>query len=262
MNTKKIILSGLVALGLAAVSANAQVLPGSDVGGVNNPGDLVLGFQNTTQSSDIAFDIGQFTAYEGVAAGTYTVAGFNATDLTNAFGTNATNGGFGTATKWTVFGGSGSEGLTVPDNTLWIAASAVPGRAASGTQAVQSGPFDTFVNSQLAGLGGVGGDSEVLNPKSFTNLGPATGYGAYTGVESSAAGTTSLALYELQPQTAAGQNGTLLGTFTLSQSTGLLTFTVGSAIPEPSTYAGILGVVTLGIVAIRRRRQASTSLAI
>jgi len=50
-----------------------------------------------------------------------------------------------------------------------------------------------------------------------------------------------------------GTSATLLGTFSLATN-GNLYFTA-SAIPEPSTYAAILGVATLGFAAIRRRKQ-------
>ena len=46
-----------------------------------------------------------------------------------------------------------------------------------------------------------------------------------------------------------------LGTFALYQN-GDLTFTAFQAIPEPTTYAALLGVATLGFAAIRRRKQA------
>ncbi len=42
------------------------------------------------------------------------------------------------------------------------------------------------------------------------------------------------------------------GTFSLNATTGVLTFT---AIPEPSMYAAILAIATLGFAAIRRRKQ-------
>ena len=80
MNTKNLLLSGLIALSLAAVSARAVVLPGSDIGGILNAvsGDLVIGFQNASATNDLVIDIGQYTSYEGVAPGTYTIAAFNA----------------------------------------------------------------------------------------------------------------------------------------------------------------------------------------
>jgi hypothetical protein len=261
MNTKKLIISGLVAFSLAAVAARAQVLPGSDVGGANNPGDLVLGFRNTTsgaQSSDVVFDIGQYTAYEGLAPGTYTIAGFNSADLVAAYGSDATNGAFGTATKWAVFGGSGNEGLGSGDGALWTTAitSATLTTGSYVSQNSLSSAFDTFVNTKLASLGGAGGDTAVLNPKAYTNLSPGSSYGGQfsASVESTAAGSTKLNLWELVP----GHSAVDLGYFTLNGSS--LTFTVFSAIPEPSTYAAILGLATLGIVAVRRRKQAQVAI--
>jgi len=60
---------------------------------------------------------------------------------------------------------------------------------------------------------------------------------------------TGAALYELKYGTGVGID---LGTFTLNATSGMLTFT---AIPEPSTYAIILGVAALGFVMLRRRQQ-------
>ena len=57
---------------------------------------------------------------------------------------------------------------------------------------------------------------------------------------------------------------TFLGTFALytadggGHNVGDLTFTAFTAIPEPSTYAALLGAVTLGVVVIRRRQQSQT----
>jgi hypothetical protein len=251
MNINKLLLTGLVALSLAAVGAQAVILPGTEIGGLavngSNPGDLVLGFRNTAANSDIVFDIGQFTSYEGVAAGTYQVGGFNTTELASVFANAFTASG----TQWTVFGGTGNNSLAKPDGTVWVTSSGTPLR--STTQPSLSNAFDTFVNTGL-GATSFGGtsDANVLSaPKLFSQLGSAGNYnGAYPSVESTTLGSTSLKLWELTPGSGAG---TLLGTFNLD-STGL-TFTV-AAIPEPSTYAAILGLATVGFVAIRRRKQA------
>jgi PEP-CTERM motif len=258
MNTKKLILSGLVALSLAAIGAQAAVLPGSDIGGLSaasQPGDLVVGFRNPASTSDFVIDIGQFSAYEGVAPGTYQIGGYNSAELLSVFPTAFTTSG----TQWTVFGGTGNEGLAQPNSSLWISSSSTLSRANAGLQGSLSNTFDTFVSTQLASstFGGAS-DATALSNKSFSALGSAGGYnGAYAAIESTTVGSTSLKLWELLPGSGAG---TLLGTFNLDSVNGL-TFTVGgAAIPEPSTYAALLGVVTLGIVAIRRRRQASSSI--
>ena len=249
MNINKFLLSGFVALSLAAVGAQAAVLPGTEIGGLaingSQPGDLVLGFRNAASSSDIVFDIGQFTSYEGVAPGTYQVGGFNTTELASVFSTAFTASG----TQWTVFGGTGNNSLAKPDGTLWVTSNGNLNR--SNVQGSLSNAFDTFVNTGL-GLTSFGGtsDANVLSaPKLFSQLSSSNSYsGAFgSAVESTTLGSTSLNLWELTPGTGPG---TLLGTFNLD-STGL-TFT---AIPEPSTYAAILGLVTVGFAAIRRRKQ-------
>ena len=248
----ELIVTGLVALSLAAVGAQAAILPGSDIGGIANvggssPGDLVLGFRNAASSSDIIFDIGQFGAYEGVAPGTYQIGGFNPAELATVFSTAFTVSG----TQWTVLGGTGNNSLAQPNGTLWATSNSVLNR--SNTQASLSTAFDGLVASGLttSTFGGASDANVLTASKLFSNLGSATSYTGTFGapVESTTVGSTSLKLWEMTPGTGPG---TLLGTFNLD-STGL-TFTV-SAIPEPSTYAAILGIATLGFVAIRRRKQ-------
>jgi hypothetical protein len=68
-------------------------------------------------------------------------------------------------------------------------------------------------------------------------------------LENTTAGISTMELFQLNPGAAHGID---LGTLTLSSSG--LTFT---AIPEPSTYAMILGVFALGFVMLRRRAHAS-----
>jgi hypothetical protein len=153
-----------------------------------------------------------------------------------------------------VFGGAGSGNvLSKPDDTLWVTSNSSLTR--STTQGGLSNAFDTFVSTGVgaSSFGGTSDANVLSNPKLFTNLSSANSYSNTFGspVESSTVGSTSLNLYELTP---GGGAGTLLGTFNLS-STGL-TFTGFTAIPEPSTYAALLGVATLGFVAIRRRKQA------
>ena len=253
MNTQKLFLSGLVALSLAAASVQAAVLPGSDIGGIANvggasPGDLVLGFRNPA-FSDVVFDIGQYTAYEGVAPGTYTVGGFNTTELLSVFSNAFTTSG----TQWTVFGGTGNgNGLSQPDSSIWATSNTALNRSSAGIQNALSSNFDQTLSASLTtSTFGGNSDANVLSsPKNFTLLSSANNYSNFfsTAVESTTVGATSLKLWELTPGSGAG---TLLGTFNLDSSG--LTFTV---IPEPSTYAAILAVATLGFAAIRRRKQA------
>lgn len=85
-------------------------------------------------------------------------------------------------------------------------------------------------------------------------IGPAGSFGYFpTAIEVNTAGTSKLELWELLPTASGSARGFDLGTFTLHGSTNTLTFTV---IPEPSTYAAILGFAPLGVVMIRRRKQA------
>jgi hypothetical protein len=90
----------------------------------------------------------------------------------------------------------------------------------------------------------------------------ATAWGVFTKSLYEQAGAGQADLFDLNLRTnPSASSSPFLGTFAL-QSNGELFFYGVSAIPEPSTYAGLLGVVTLGIVAIRRRRQQADALAV
>ena len=243
MNTTKLALAGLVALALS-VSARATDIPVTvDSSTGYNTGDLLVGFYSASASNDLIFDLGQASNFTGLTPGSYNVAAFNASDLTTA--------ALGTGGLWAV-GGTDSN-----SSSLWTTAQIGTKLKATAAQAAESG------NIEAVGLevGGTLGTSGLVSPagvllasKSFkAAIGSQNNWsGTFSAsVAQSTTGTTSLELWSL-PATgsSSGVAGIDLGTLTLDASAGTLTFSV---IPEPSTYAAILGALTIGFVAFRRR---------
>lgn len=274
MKLEKLILS----LGLAALAsvAQAQTIPALPSLASENDGDLVLGFTNSGASKDLLVDVGPandyFTSATALAATgnasngsltagtTYTVAAYNAADLTTALGaSNAVS----TSTLWTVFGGNGTTGnapvSTTPIQTLWLSApstTTVVSRPTAGQQGLSQN-IDGLTNT-LAGAGMASPDAEAFSTKPFgalltgsMNFGFNTG-GATAGNTSA---TSSLILYELLPSS--GTSGTAIDLGTLTLTSTALTFTAFTAIPEPSTYAAVLGALTVGFVMIRRKMKSA-----
>ncbi len=272
MNRK--LISAAVLLAGLAVSASAQVS--------FNGGDLYLGVRvnpngTSTGNNDLIVDLGSannfFQSVDGgfanggtdtaLAAGTsYTWS--LAADLNTAIGTNV----WKTAGN-SVFSivGADNQGHTNAEyDTNWVAA------PSNGTLHVGAqGDQDNFAGTiQLftANLNGSPHNTAIANglfisksnalsyttavqvgqPNTFGNNG---GFYGMANVETDTASGQGAALWMLEPDTGPGSLAVDLGTFTLNSS-GVLTFT---AIPEPSTYAMILGVFALGFVMLRRRAQ-------
>jgi len=270
-------------MGLMAAAASAQSIP--DIGGISNAdatqeGDLILGFTNASVTSEMLVDVGPADYYYSstnalgsqnpngalTPGTTYAVSAYTAASLTTAFGANA----YTSSTFWGVVGGNGSAGGPGSENakTLWLTGSALT----SQTQANQSSlsiSLDGMTNnasgaSSIAG-GSVDAGTQAKNTAtSFTTLMGNGNFGFNEGslvasTANSLSGTTALELYELLPSNANSSGGSSkvdLGTFDLTSSG--LTFTSFAAIPEPSTYAAILGALTIGFVMIRRRSQSAS----
>jgi hypothetical protein len=291
--TKTILATGL--MGLMAVAAHAQnTIP--DLGGLTNEndGDLVLAFANPGSTNQLLVDIGSASDYYTasnaqnggtnattgnpytaplVAGETYTVASFNNADLSTVLGSNATS----SSTVWTVFGGSGTAGGPIgePENTLWLSSSTGATLSSPSPSNSLSTQLDTLTNGlpslsySHTGLSqDAASDARTYSFGYYSYLGGSNNFGytgavaGNTGALSSVGGSSSIELFELMPTGTVGEGPTSvnLGTFTLTNNAvgGIgLTFTAYEAIPEPSTYAAILGAMTLGFVLIRRRQQAA-----
>jgi hypothetical protein len=276
MNIKTFASAVAVALALGVGGARAQSIAGPGGLSNENDGDLLLGFTNPTNTpsaGDLVYDLGSPDSFYSTADGgsltpgsTYTVAAFAASDVTNTFGGTA----FSNANVlWGVIGGNGEAAGpgSEPEFTLWAA---TPGSAlqAGSSQSGPSQAMDQFGNGSVFHgtplSDGVGDATNVSFGSGFYNqstVGNQAAAGTFqffqTSILGSLATTSTMQLYELLPPVghASGQSIDL-GTFTLS-STGL-TFTSFQAIPEPSTYAAILGALTIGFVLIRRRSGEAT----
>jgi hypothetical protein len=269
----KILLSG-GALALASGALHAQTISG--IGGIGSgfttDGDLILGFDDSTSepsAGDLVVDIGPASDYLSTSDGgsltpgtAYTVAAYSSADLTTVYGsTEISNGDVG----YTVFGGNGLDGGpgATATKTLWFstpgasAINAKTGSLQSGTSSTiddytlsLSPPSSALASPEATQDTGYQSNTSVLNGTSFTSHNTEASTAGISG-----SGTVSLTLYELLPRSSGTGPGTDLGTFTLSSTA--LTFTPFAAIPEPSTYAAILGAVAIGFVVIRRRAGAA-----
>jgi hypothetical protein len=249
------------------VAVHAQTISG---GGWSTAaaGDLILGFDDSTSepsSGDLLVDLGPATDFYSTTNGgsltpgtTYTVSAYTSSDLTTVYGsTEAGNGNVG----WTVFGGNGRDGGpgSTVINTLWLStpgASALQ-RKTNGNQSTPSGNIDNYVASLLNAPNTGLASSAATQDSGYSTVVQGTGtFGFLTSSsEASTAATDSLTLYLLLPTSSGTSPGTDLGRFTLSSSS--LTFTPYQAIPEPSTYAAILGALAIGFALCRRRTAAS-----
>jgi len=274
MKSTLIFASAVLALG--AVAAHAQ-------GPAYSNGDLVVAFENPT-GTDVEFNLGLVTALP--TSGTE--------DFGNVSSYLTSNGQSVSSTLWSVAAGFGGSVSGVPAAPFPItvqtssgAVSVLPaGLAISENTASQPGfvgnsaTAAVTVNNSIATVGtDISAQTSTVGTSGLGLLGVAvnaagdtasyTNQASYqnvsTDLEVTGSGSSQLWLLT---STAAGTgtgfhkanegaiNGaTDLGTFALS-SGGELTFTAFTAIPEPSTYAAILGALTIGFVAIRRRRAA------
>jgi hypothetical protein len=252
MNTR-IVTAAILLAGLA-VSAKAQTWPGVE-------GDLIFGSREATATNDMVFDLGNANTFgigAPLAAGT-TLTWNLSTDLTAAFASDWKTAG---KVSWSIVGGDASGNTSAPVDTVWAAGpnSTVLTRGTKGQQDTLITTIDgyntTWGGVSTSATGGLLIARTDANSYS-TAIGTSPNSFAYSAwgvsnIESDASKGISAELYELKYGSG---NGIDLGTFNLNASTGVLTFTAFSAIPEPSTYAMILGVFALGFVMLRRRHQ-------
>src|SRR5208283_2677764 len=160
------------------------------------------------------------------------------------------------STFWTVAGANTSS------NQLWV--------TGATAQTQQSNSVQSTIASHIAAVGGAGiGGANAGDASAFDFSQTAGNYliptsnrwqnlPAIAGIAVPSTSAT-LNLYSLLPGTGGAGSSTELGYFTLTDTSGnfSLTYTAFTAIPEPSTYAAILGALTVGFVLVRRRFGAS-----
>jgi len=240
-------LSALVAVASIAVSAQAAVA------GFN---DLVIGFQTTGVANDVLIDLGSYTQY--TAPGVYTIGNYNSA-LTSAFGdwkndaniqwgavaTNSTVDKFLATTPWAdATAGVAALGTAGQTSGVGIYGQSALGGPSTSIQAVYTAINTATSSNYTQGVALTASNSAAL---SWTKKAPfqLTKADLLNPNISNGDAFTASDLYLIQPSV----QGSLVGTFAVA-STGDITFTV---IPEPSTYAIILGALTIGFVALRRR---------
>jgi hypothetical protein len=263
----KYLLTGLLSLGVAG-SALAQTAV---------TGDLILGFKDngsdggTNPSENVTFDIGQYTAYQasgafatggtvdtGINVGTLLSSTYGsgwATDtglLYGVAGANNNNPGAGNRTLFISANATGSAINGVADSTAWNTASSQSSTASKMISLITGQGSNGFNQGGLVVTGGATSWTTVMGPtagKAFSVYAD-NNPGSAGNFEQTVLGNAS-DLYQLNQ--VATSPGSFLGTFSIG-SNGDLDFTA-IAIPEPSTYAAILGAIVLGVAAIRRRKQ-------
>jgi hypothetical protein len=275
MKTNRLIIAGLLALSSAVIGNAAPVTAAV--------GDLILGFSASTGSTGAAtnleVDLGNVGSFFQADQGGTLVAGqvvdlsskLALTDLSSTYGTWQSNAGL----TWGVAAASAkSPSSTIVDgtaykSTIWAATQKSSPLTVLGLASAQAAPVGN-INGIATGTGGLNGATAAgtsvsalmaaSGGASWSTL-AVTGGNTYNGLPLTTligtnATVSQLDLYQLVPNTS-GTPGKLLGTFSLfgDGSTQYLTFTSVSAIPEPSTYAMILGVAALGFVMLRRRQQ-------
>jgi PEP-CTERM motif len=239
-----------------------------------NPGDLILAFRTNDGAvqDDLEVDLGPFSQFTGLAAGTVlnlnlngtyygTTRGLSAADLQTVFP------GWNTLTDlvWSVAGQTGA-GASSKD----LYATFTPADGATVSQ--KAGSVQNTAAARLSTLqGGLDGFDSLASPQAAEVPVSLTSNGNYSGAIRGTGATTKDYAY-FTPSTEALVNdsgdstldlfqeihggsgaGTDLGTFDLNNS-GTFTFTAASAVPEPSTYAAVLMGGAVLLLAGRRRK--------
>jgi hypothetical protein len=275
MKLRNTLLLGIAAAALTVGAHAQQILTYSSAAGPGfntqyNDGDLVLAFFSASDASsgsppnsngDVLFNIGAASSYTGLAPGVYSVAGFNgsATSGQPALGSGSseitTNLTVPSAnTFWTVMGSNTTS------QQLWLTGATAQVQQSTGTQTTIANHISSIGS---AGAGAPNADGSAYDSAQTTEnyLVPAAGRWSGTSVVADAvvsASNNTLGLYSLLPNPSG--SSTYLGFFTLTDTSGAFSLTF-TAIPEPSTYAAILGALTVAFVLVRRRFGAASLLA-
>jgi len=266
---KKLIITGLIAAALSGAAFAAET-----------SSDLILGFrafQGTGSGNNLQIDLGSadsIVAAANSAGGTATLGNLVTGATFGNTGANTIDTIYGSSWNtrsdvlWAVVGSttSGSDPLGYAKSTLWGSSIAngsasspwTPNTASSqnaGTSKIgvlYANMTGTFQN-KLTSVTGAWSKQELPGSGSL-------GFGWFNPYTTQLENTTNITgsyvssdLYSISPTDTGTGLATLLGTIDIT-GTGAVTFTL-APIPEPSTYAMILGVFALGFVMLRRRQQ-------
>jgi hypothetical protein len=220
-----------------------------------NPGDLILGFSDPTNppgAGELVVDVGSANSFAS-ATSSFAVNQLAVADLNSVYGADASNGNV----SWTIFGGNGATALGgTPGSAaygLWLSSPvAVLNDGRSSAQSGPSGNIAAFIGALNGAPSGSLSSSQATQSLSYDSLltGGTFGYGS-TNTQATAAGTTTLTLYELMNTGVHGSTNTPgidLGTFTLSGS-GLTFAPIGS---------GQVGAGSASLVNLSTRAQVGT----
>lgn len=251
----KMRLTAIVACGLAmaSVAAGASNVPLSDI---------LLGFSSTASPTDFEVDLGSIGTNFS-SPGTTFIGNIN-TQLTSIYGSNwatqstLTFGAAGYAsdtnkTTWATGTWTSTSGtLGVQNSVAPAGVLSSSSLAAAGAKIVTvSNGFSTATDQSAGGLNAVSiaasnsssYDAQDISNFRYTKFADA----GFSQLVTSNNGTYAASdLYKFQKTVA----GSFIGTLSLGTN-GDVNFTI-AAIPEPSVYAALLGVMTVGFVGFRR----------
>ena len=273
------VLSALLGIAGLAASASAQTT-------LTAPStDLYLGFYATAgtgSSSNLEVDLGaisSFTTGAWADGQAHSIGHLSALDLSATYGSSWNTS---TSLFWGLAGATG----TSSNPNIFISHVATPGTASGGYDIVNSSLASqasrrtaragiSSISTNLAGL------TSTVNSNFATVVATSSG-GSWSSLGVDTAnqvdftqynlpefdnGTNiahgSYAVSDLYELTNAGAEA-YIGSFALDSS-GQLWFSssassfAATAVPEPATYAAIVGALALGAVVIRRRRQAAAA---
>jgi len=263
MNSKILSTSLIAAAGLALTPGLARA---TNV--TANPGDLILGFEAPGSPDDLEVDLGSasrfltatapFNISFGVVPGTSTAV----TNLNSDLGIFGSGSAWASNTSllWGVVGSVGNQPTSNSYNIFYtqdaVDTDGYPNPGYSGSR----GDNTPINNKVVSGLAGSAQDAystaaaavDLTGGNSWTSQ----GFSFVEQQDGDPAVGSTLNLFELIPGNPASGNATDVGSFTLDSS-GDVTFTP-AAVPEPSTWASILGGgLFLGFFRLRRGHRAS-----
>jgi len=231
------------------------------------PSDLILGFRDTSNpANNLEIDLGQASA---LAGGSGTVTLTNLLSLGSSSINTVYGSGWNTSSTL-LWGVAGTSGTTTTTRTLWASSVAnsslldgvatttaynggsVTGQAtpASKIATVYAG-LTAVTSGNVAVLDATGGQSWSVNET------PTLAFGkfAIASFENNTAITGNYVasdIYQIAP--VSGQAGSYIGTVAIWANGDVTFSTIPLApVPEPSTYAAILGAAVLGFVIYHRR---------